>query len=146
MVDKRHKSFEENVRDLEKLVYPQRLSDYFTIKYYQEKLTCEQIGEELGISGSSVRRYMKFVGVDLRNREQCMKRLHDYTRGRKWDNEEAKTNVSKSVKASYTPELRKQRSKDNVRVWDSMSEQEKKNRCMPGLLVMHSRKRRDIDG
>lgn len=146
MVDKRHKSFDENVRDIEKLVYPQRLSDYFTIKYYQEKMTCEQIGEELGISGSSVRRYMKFVGVDLRNREQCMKRLHDYTRGRKWDNEEAKINVSKGVKASYTSELRKQRSKDNARVWDSMSEQEKKNRCMPGLLVMHSRKRRDIDG
>ena len=146
MVDKRHKSFEENVRDLEKLVYPQRLSDYFTIKYYQEKLTCEQFGEELGISGSSVRRYMKFVGVDLRSKEQCMKRLHDYTRGRKWDNEEAKANVSKGVKASYTPELRKQRSKDNVRAWGLMSEQEKKNRCTPGLLVMHSRKRRDIDG
>lgn len=75
MVDKRHKSFDENVRDIE-------------------------------------------------NREQCMK-----------------TNVSKDVKDSYTPELRKQRSKDNVRVWDSMSEQEKKNRCMPGLLVMHSRKK-----
>ena len=41
MVDKRHKSFDENVRDIEKLVYPQRLSDYFTIKYYQEKMTCE---------------------------------------------------------------------------------------------------------
>ena len=143
MVDKRHKSFDENVHDIEKLAYPQRLSDYFTIKYYQEKMTCEQIGEELGISGSSIRRYMKFVGVDLRNRERCMKRLHDYTRGRKWTNEQAKKNVSEGVKRSYdvVDGLREKRSKDNVRVWNEMTEDEKENRYKPGLLVMHTRKR-----
>ena len=32
MVDKRDKSCDENVRDLENLVYPQKLSDDFKIK------------------------------------------------------------------------------------------------------------------
>ena len=138
MVDKRHKSFDENVRDIEKLVYPQRLSDYFTIKYYQEKMTCEQIGEELGISGSSVRRYMKFVGVDLRNREQCMKRLHDYTRGRKWTNEQAKKNVSEGVKRSYDviDGLRELRAETFRK-----AKEEHKNDQNVGLLVMHALKR-----
>lgn len=144
VIYKRHKSFEENVHDIEKLVYPQRLSDYFTIKYYKEKLSCEQIGKELNISAASVRRYMKFVGVSLRNKEQCLKKLHNYTRGRKWDNEQAKKNVSEGVKASYTQELKEQRSKDNIKCWDSMTTAEKKSRYEPGLQVMHSKKRRDL--
>ena len=144
MVDaNKHNSFEGNVKKLEDLVKPQSLKDFFIIKYYKEDLSCEQIGNLLGISAASVRRYMKFVGVDLRNREQCMKRLHDYTRGRKWTNEQAKKNVSEGVKRSYdvVDGLREKRSKDNVRVWNEMTEDEKENRYKPGLLVMHTRKR-----
>jgi len=136
-------SFEDNIKTLEKLVEPQSLSDFFTIKYYKEDLTCEQIGSLLGVSGSSVRRYMKHVGVALRNKNQVMKRLHNYTRGRKWTNEQAKKNVSVGVKRSYEviDGLREQRSKDNIQVWNGMKEEEKENRYKPGLLVMHARKR-----
>lgn len=144
MVDKKHRSLEENVYAIEKAVYPQNLYDYFTIKYYQEKLSCEQIGNELHISAASVRRYMKFVGVNLRSKEQCLKRLHNHTKGRKWTNQKAKKNISEGVKRSYdTIEgLRERRSKDNLRVWNEMSEEEKKSRYTPGLFVMHSKKRK----
>ena len=66
-----------------------------------------------------------------------------YTRGRKWTNEQAKKNVSEGVKRSYdvVDGLREKRSKDNVRVWNEMTEDEKENRYKPGLLVMHTRKR-----
>ena len=37
--------------------------------------------------------------------------------------------------------VREKRSKDNVKVWDEMTEEEKENRYKPGLLVMHARKR-----
>ena len=72
-----------------------------------------------------------------------MKRVHNCTRGRKWTNEKAKENVSKGVKHSYDEidGLREQRSKDNVKVWSSMSENEKENRYMPGLVTMHASKR-----
>lgn len=139
----RHNSFEDNVRRLENLVKPQSLKDFFTIKYYKEDLSCEQIGSLLGISAASIRRYMKFVGVDLRNKSQVMKRLHSYTKGRKWTNEQAKKNVSKGVKRSYdvVDGLRERRSRDNVKAWNKMSDEEKENRYKPGLLVMHVRKR-----
>lgn len=141
--DSRHRSFEDNVRKLEEIVKPQSLKDFFIIKYYKEDLSCEQIATLLGISSSSVKRYMKFVGVDLRNKDQVMKRLHAKTKGRKWTNEQAKRNVSEGVKRSYDviDGLREKRSKDNVKVWNEMTEEEKENRYKPGLLVMHARKR-----
>lgn len=144
MVDiNKHNSFESNIRKLENIVKPQSLKDFFIIKYYKEDLSCEQIGSLLNISAASVRRYMKFVGVDLRNKKQVMKRLHNYTKGRKWTNEQAKKNVSKGVKRSYEviDGLREQRSKDNIRAWNEMQDKEKENRYKPGLLVMHARKR-----
>lgn len=132
-----------SIESLRAKVAPVSLEDYFVLKYYKDNVNCECIGLELGISGSSVRRIMKELGIDLRNKEQCMKRLHDYTRGRKWINEQAKENVSKGVKCSYKEidGLREQRSKDNIKAWSSMSEQEKKNRYMPGLITMHASKR-----
>lgn len=144
MVDvSKHNSFEDNVRKLENLVKPQSLKDFFIIKYYKEDLSCEQIGNLLGISAASVRRYMKFVGVDLRNKNQVMKRLHAKTKGRKWTSEQAKKNVSEGVKRSYDAidGLREKRSKDNIKTWNKMTEEEKENRYKPGLLVMHARKR-----
>lgn len=144
MVDvSKHNSFEDNVRKLENFVKPQSLKDFFIIKYYKEDLSCEQIGNLLGISTASVRRYMKFVGVGLRNKNQVMKRLHAKTKGRKWTNERAKKNVSEGVKRSYdvVDGLREKRSKDNIITWNKMAEDEKENRYKPGLLVMHARKR-----
>lgn len=86
---------------------------------------------------------MKFVGVDLRNKKQVMKRLHNYTKDRKWMNEQAKKNVSKGVKRSYEviDGLMEKRSKDNVKTWDKMTEEEKENRYKPGFFVMQARKR-----
>lgn len=138
-----HNSFEDNVRKLEDFVKPQSLKDFFIIKYYKEDLSCEQIGNLLDISAASVRRYMKFIGAELRNKNQVMKRLHAKTKGRKWTNEQAKKNVSKGVKRSYdvVDGLREKRSNDNVRTWNEMTEEEKENRYKPGLLVMHARKR-----
>lgn len=132
-----------SIENLRKKVSPVSLEDYFILRYYKDNVNCECIGLELGISGSSVRRIMKELGINLRNKEQCVKRLHNYTRGRKWTNEKAKENVSKGVKSSYDEidGLREQRSKDNVKVWSSMSENEKKNRYMPGLVTMHASKR-----
>ena len=116
-----------SIENLRKKVSPVSLEDYFILRYYKDNVNCECIGLELGISGSSVRRIMKELGINLRNKEQCMKRLHNYTRGRKWTNEKAKENVSKGVKHSYdeVDGLREQRSKDNVKVWSSMLENEK---------------------
>ena len=131
------------IEDLREKVAPISLEDYFVLRYYKDDVNCEMIGKELGISGSSVRRIMNELGIELRNKNQVMKRLHNKTRGRKWANEQAKKNVSEGVKRSYDviDGLREKRSKDNVRVWNEMTEDEKENRYKPGLLVMHARKR-----
>lgn len=131
------------IEDLREKVAPTSLEDYFVLRYYKDDVNCETIGKELGISGSSVRRIMNELGIELRNKNQVMKRLHAKTKGRKWTNEQAKKNVSEGVKRSYDviDGLREKRSKDNVRVWNEMTEEEKENRYKPGLLVMHARKR-----
>lgn len=131
------------IEDLRAKVSPISLEDYFILRYYKDDVSCETIGQELGISGSSVRRIMNELGISLRNKNQVMKRLHAKTKGRKWTNEQAKKNVSEGVKRSYNvvDGLREKRSKDNIKVWNEMSEDEKENRYKPGLLAMHASKR-----
>ena len=123
---------------LREKVAPVSLEDYFILRYYRDDANCEIIGKELGISGSSVRRIMNELGIELRNKNQVMKRLHAKTKGRKWTNEQAKKNVSEGVKRSYDvidglKELRAETFRK--------AKEEHKNNQNIGLLVMHALKR-----
>ena len=126
------------IEDLRDKVSPISLEDYFVLRYYKDDVSCEDIGKELGISGSSARRIMNELGISLRNKRQTMKRLHNYTRGRKWDNEQAKRNVSEGVKRSYdvVKGLREFRAETFRK-----AKEEHKNEQNVGLLVMHASKR-----
>lgn len=126
------------IEDLREKVAPINLEDYFVLRYYRDDVNCETIGKELGISGSSVRRIMNELGIDLRNRSLVMKRLHNKTRGRKWTNEQAKKNVSAGVKRSYEviDGLREFRAETFRK-----AKEEHKNEQNIGLLVMHAARR-----
>lgn len=126
------------IEDLREKVAPISLEDYFVLRYYKDDVSCETIGKELGISGSSVRRIMNELGIELRNKSLVMKRLHNKTRGRKWTNEQAKKNVSEGVKRSYDviDGLRELRA-DTFR----KAKEEHKNDQNIGLFVMHALKR-----
>lgn len=126
------------IEDLREKVAPISLEDYFVLRYYKDDVNCETIGKELGISGSSVRRIMNELGIELRNKSLVMKRLHNKTRGRKWTNEQAKKNVSEGVKRSYdvVNGLRELRAETFRK-----AKEEHKNDQNIGLLVMHALKR-----
>lgn len=131
-----------DINELRQRVSPEKLEDWFVLRYYQDNWNTVEMGEFLGISATSCQRIMKRLGVRLRTKNEVMKRLHNYTRGRKWTNEQAKKNVAIGVKRSYeNEELRKVRTRDNKRVWSQMTEEEKVSRYTPGLLTMQSRKR-----
>lgn len=73
-----HESFKNNMKNAEKIIEPQSLRDFLIFKYYKEKLSCEQIGNLLGVSATSVRRYMRHFNINLRNRNQIMKKIHEH--------------------------------------------------------------------
>ena len=126
------------IEDLRKKVLPISLEDYFILRYYRDDVNCETIAKELEISASSVRRIMNELGIGIRNKKLVMKRLHNYTKGRKWTNEQAKKNVSEGVKQSYdaVEGLRELRAEVFRKAKD-----EHKNEQNIGLLVMHAARR-----
>lgn len=71
-------SFKDNIKKLEKIIEPQSLRDFFITKYFKENLSCEQIASTLGISESSVRRYMRYLNIDIRYSVQIMRLFNEH--------------------------------------------------------------------
>ena len=128
---------ENGIKRLRTKVAPTKLEYYLQGKYWHENMSVSEIGKELGISGSSVTRLIKQLGVEIRTKEEQLKKLARLNKGRK-HSEQSKVNMSIGVYNSYTTELRKRRTKDNKATWAKMSSDEITARTKPGLKAMHA--------
>lgn len=113
-----------------------QLCEYIHTQYWKG-IPLKDIAKHLGVSTSSVMRFCKYCGVEIRNKQQAIREVHNKIRGRKWTNEEARKNVSEGVKKSYTKELRQSRSNSNSARWQSWDDKKRKSVVMNGLNAMH---------
>ena len=114
----------------------EELIDYIRTQY-NNGTKLHKLAEYLGVSVSSVQRFCKEYNIKIKTKEEQLNDLHNTTRGRKWTDEKAKSNVSIGVKNSYDEQLRNKRSESNKRRWQSWSKDKRKQVVMNGLVVMH---------